>query len=197
MQMQVDVPQHSSPSHAPGDASRIRRSLDALTYVDSAGLERVFAEGEPFRPEALDGHPRGRVLAIPGWDHGIAANVLRRVHAASWWPWEGKSFATNPRTGEGRGINRALVPTRRALFPFRTYETSSVVDRRPCFAIDYDVPENPPRARLIYDEVRRVGGNLFLGRGMRRRPGQREPSLVLWFALDAGKQDVPVEIVKG
>ena len=113
------------------------------------------------------------------------------MHASAYWPWQGKSFSSVAGASEGRGTNRVLYPTRRGLFPFRTYAANSVVDRRPCFVIDYDVAPNPARVRTIYDEVRQVDDGLYLGRGMRRRPGG-EAKLVLWFGLDARVQDAAI-----
>jgi hypothetical protein len=172
---------------------RPRSTLAMLSLLNAAALEVMFRSAEAVRLDALQGHPRGRVLAIPGWDEGRISGILRAIHESSLWPWEGKSFASARGASEGVGTNRVRLPLLRSAFRFRTYETSSVVDGRPCFAIDYDVPTNPARARLVYDEVRSVDVGLFLGRGMRRRPG-REPKLVLWFALDTSIQDQPVAL---
>lgn len=192
MQTQVEFRKPVSSAPAPITTPR-RQSLNTLALLDSAALESLFAAAEAFPFDSLQGHPRGRVLAIPGLDRGIAGSLLRGVHASRLWPWEGKSFALRPGATEGGGINRALVPARRGMFSFRTYPAASVVDGKPCFAIDYDVPENPSLARPIYDEVRKVDDQLYLGRGMRRRPG-RQPKLVLWFALDSSLEDRPVDI---
>jgi hypothetical protein len=188
MQTQVETRARIAPAAAP----RRQQSLDGLALLDSPALEALFASAHPFPAEGLQGHPRGRVLAIPGGDRGLAASVLRVLHKSPLWPWEGKSFRGGAE-GQGAGINRVSMPLRIGLFPFRTYATASVVDGKPCFAIDYDVPENPRVARAIYDEVRKVDEGLYLGRGMRRRPG-REPRLVLWFALDATIDDPAVTI---
>jgi hypothetical protein len=191
MQTQVEHSVRFSPAVATGR----RRSLDVLSLLDSEALEAVFASAGAFPIASLQGHPRGRVLAIPKWDAGLVASGLRGLHASPWWPWEGKSFAVRPGAAEGAGINRVRLPTRRGLFPFRTFEANSVVDGKPCLAIDYDVPDNPGPARAIYDEVRRVDEGLYLGRGMRRRPG-RAPRLVLWFGLDANVPDRPVDVIQ-
>jgi hypothetical protein len=168
----------------------VARTLDGLAVLDCSALEAMFASAAAFPLQALHGHPRGRVLAIPRRDAGAVFAVLRVLHASSWWPWEGKSFHSQPGIPEGVGINRVRGPLRRGVFPFRTYETASVIDGRPSVAIDYEVPRNPRVAHPIYDEVRRVGDGLYLGRGMRRRAGV--PKLVLWFALDTNIADRPV-----
>jgi hypothetical protein len=192
MSMQADVGLGPRRISRPAPARR-HRTLDALASMDCESLESLFGSADAFPMVALLGHPRGRVLAMPGFDRGLAGSALRMVHAQWWWPWEGKSFAMRGGETEGRGTNRVLWPSRTGVFPFRTYQVSSVVDGEPCFAIDYDVPENPARVRRIYDEVRRVDTDLFLGRGMRRRKNG-ERALVLWFALDTSIQDVPVKI---
>jgi hypothetical protein len=175
----------------PEPLSAVRRSLDDLAALDSNALEGMFAAGTALRLHELHGHPRGRVLAIPQRDAGATAAVLRFVHAQAWWPWEGKSFHSQPGVPEGVGINRLRGPLRRGVFPFRTYENASAIDGQPCIAIDYEIPRNPRAAHSIYDEVRRVGEGLYLGRGMRRRAGG-PPRLVLWFGLDTRIADRPV-----
>jgi hypothetical protein len=167
-------------------------TLDTLAQFDATALEALFHDAKPATLHAVLGHPRGRVLAIPRRDTGRVAVALRALHASSLWPWEGKSFAAAPGATQGAGINRVRLPFRAGLFSFRTYETSSVVDGRPCLAIDYNVEHGPRAARPIYDELREVGDGVYLGRGMRRGP--RGPKLVLWFGLDTGIQDVPVRI---
>jgi len=176
----------------PVAAGTRQKSLDSMARWTAAECERMFVDAEPFPFDSLVGHPRGRVLAIPGKDRGTRGAVMRALHASPAWIWQGKSFAALPGAVEGVGINRVRWYWRRALFPFRTYPTASVVDGNPCFAIDYDIPQNPPRVRRIYDEVRRVDHGLYLGRGM-ARTSKPTPRLVLWFALDANTQDAPVE----
>jgi hypothetical protein len=183
----VDVPLRGQPDRRPP-------TLDALALLSADALEAVFRDAGPVGLRSLDGHPRGRVLAIPGRDAGRVAGALRAAHASSLWPWEGKSFESTRGATEGAGINRVRFPVRTGLFPFRTYMTKSVIDGRPCVAIDYDVAHGPRFARAVYDEVREVCDGLFLGRGMRRGP--RGPRLVLWFALDARIQDAPVAFRK-
>ena len=81
------------PRVSPSSPPRRQRTLDALAQMDCAALETLFASADAFPMHALVGHPRGRVLALPGRDRGLGARVLRALHARSWWPWEGKSFA--------------------------------------------------------------------------------------------------------
>lgn len=182
------------PTSAPVEsrsAVAVATTLDELTVLESEALEGMFAVAGPATLHDLEGHPRGRALARPSVRAAWLVGLLRTAHASSLFPWEGKSFRARPGATEGVGINRVRLGWHGGLFPFRTYETGSVVDGKPCAAIDYDVPANPAGARPIYDEVRCVSEGLYLGRGMSRRPG-REPKLLLWFALDTRIQDRPV-----
>lgn len=163
-------------------------SLDVLTRLSSAELEGMFASAASFPLDALNGDPRGRALAVPGFDRGLAGAIVRAVHGSALLPWEGKTFAVRPDASEGIGINRVRFFTRHARFPFKAYATQSVVDGRPCNAIDYDVPQNSALARPVYDELRALEDGLFLGRGMRRVQG-RSARLLVWFALDARTPD--------
>lgn len=184
---------HSDNGAAHGMAPELPRRADrveALARLTSRELEALFlratlAEGDFL---AIAGNPRGRVLAVPGFDRGLTGDLVRHWHGSALYPWEGKSFtATSAR--EGRGINRFRVPLRRGWFPFRTMLATSRIDQRPCIAIDYDVPSNPWLARGIYDELRALGDALYLGRGGVRRAASQLPSLVLWFLIDARSQD--------
>lgn len=178
-------------------AALVRPSFDELALLDCAQLDALFAKGQGFPLASLHGDPAGRALAVPGWDKGVAASIVRTVHRGIWNPWEGKSFGaarTGTSTGtEHRGMNRIRVfgAFRHARFEFKTYETSSVIDGAPCVAIDYDLPENPKAARPIYDELRLIADQLYLGRGMRRTKSGKA-KLVVWFTLDAKHPDARV-----
>jgi len=168
-----------------------RPTLDSLAQLCGQELEALFASGQGDVLANLNGHPAGRMLAVPGLEAAPVASVLRQVAKSRLFVWEGKSFASAPGGSVGRGINRVRLFGRRMLFPFQTRVAASLVDGRPCLAILYDVPENPWFARSTYDELRLVGEGLYLGRGMRRRR-HREPQLLVWFALDAAHPDAPI-----
>lgn len=172
-------------------------TVDALAALKLEQLEPLYASAgwSAADLEAVAGHPRGRVLAVAGLDARVPGALVRGVHASALYPWEGKSFATTSAT-EGRGINRFRYPARGGLGQFRTSIASSVMDGRPCLAIDYNVPENVLLLRGIYDELRSLGNGLYLGRGM-HRAGSRRPALLLWFAVDTRVQDRPVAITTG
>jgi hypothetical protein len=154
----------------------------------------VFASGAgPADVAELSGHPHGRVLAVPALQARPLAVGLRWLAATPLILWEGKSFVAAPGATWGRGANRARLGGRAALFPFRTTVEDSIVDGRPCFAISYDVPRTPRIMRPIYDELRLISPGLYLGRGTYRRAG-RDARLLMWFALDAGRQDGPLAV---
>ncbi len=164
--------------------------VQALARLSSRELEALYLRANLADNDflAIAGHPRGRVLAVPGIDRGLIGVLVSRWHGSIAYPWEGKSFSPTS-SSEGRGINRFRYPVRRGWFPFRTSLAPSRIDGRPCIAIDYDVPENPWLARGIYDELRGLGDGLYLGRGGMRRAGATLPALVLWFLVDARTQD--------
>jgi hypothetical protein len=167
--------------------------IDELASCTSAELSTLFARASlaPSDFAAIEGHPRGRVLAVPGLDRGLVGALVRGFQGSVLYPWEGKSFfASNAH--EGRGVNRFRYPLRRGWFSFRTELTESRTDGKPCIAIDYDVRENPRLARGIYDELRALGGGLYLGRGGMRLRNRAEPALVLWFLVDTRHHDLPL-----
>jgi len=164
--------------------------LSVLITEGCAALEERFGAARWEGPVGLEGHPAGRMLAVPGFDRGAVGRGLALFGGSVLNPWQGKSFrAVNER--EGFGTNRIrLAGLRFTAFLFKTYETASVVDGLPALAIDYDTPRTPGYARATYDELRPVAPGLFLGRGMKRRSG-RSPKLLVWFALDLNRPDKP------
>jgi hypothetical protein len=167
-------------------STRRTLDLDALSRMDSDALGRLFAEGKlPESLSELDGHPRGRMLAVRRLDRGPLSRVLRRFAAAARFPWGGKSFHARS-ADEGKGINRVHLGGRHQLFPFETRISASAVDGDPAVVLDYDLPDNPGFIRAIHDEVRLVDRGLYLGPAMWKTADG--PVLVLWFALDTETQ---------
>lgn len=167
--------------------------LSALIHEDCAALEQRFAAARWDGPVRLEGHPRGRMLAVPGFDRGVIAKLLAAFGGSLLNPWQGKSFKASGES-TGLGTNRIWIAgVRFTAFTFKTYETASVVDGQPALAIDYDTPLTPGYARATYDELRPIAPGLYLGRGMKRRPG-RSPKLLVWFALDLRHPDAPCVI---
>src|SRR5262245_14434008 len=57
-----------------------RTTLDELSLLDSAALAELYRQSVvPATLLALDGYPRGRMLAVRGLDRGVAATALRSV----------------------------------------------------------------------------------------------------------------------
>ena len=156
-------------------------TLASLAELSFDELAALYGEGRvPGSIRALDGHPRGRMLAVRAV-RGPASYALRQLASAQLFPWGGKSFRSK---GEayGAGVNRLRVLGRHALFPFRTSIAPSALDDRPCVVLDYGHADNPWLIRRIHDEIREVAPGLYLGPAMwKHRAG---PTTLLWFALD-------------
>ena len=163
--------------------------LDSLARLDVEALGEVYARGPvPRDLGALEGHPRGRMLAVRALDHGPLFAALRRFAGGAAFPWGGKTFRGRGETGTG--VNRVHLFGRHQLFPFRTRFEASAVDGKPCIALDYRLADNPALIRAIHDEIREVAPGLFLGPAMWQP--KKDATLVLWFALDTRIQAEPV-----
>lgn len=179
------------------EAPLLTGSFGSLVDLSHAELERLFTSGAPDTLASIDGHPRGRLIASPGFERfGLPRAVVKAFAVSPLVLWQGKSFAAAPGATEGIGINRVQLFGLRGLFSFRTFVGDSIVDGKKCIAISYDVPQNPGYVRPTYDELRRVGSALYLGRGMKLRPG-KSPALLVWFALDASIPDRPIRWAAG
>jgi hypothetical protein len=179
-------PMHHAPRATDPDAGRALE-LDALARLDGGALAELYAAGRaPERLAALDGHPRGRMLAVRRLDRGPIFAALRALAGAPGFPWGGKSFTARG-TDRGEGANRVRLGGRHQLFPFETRLDASAVDGAPAVILDYDLPDNPRFIRAIHDEVRLVDDGLFLGPAMWKAAAG--PVLVLWFALDTHVQE--------
>jgi hypothetical protein len=177
---------------AGGSASSRGLTLDDLAAMDVGALGALFAAGTvPASVSALDGHPRGRMLAVKHLDRGAIFGALRGLAGGRAFPWGGKSFASaGPGATEGTGVNRVHLGGRHNLFPFHTRLEPSRVDGQPALVLDYDLPDNPGFIRAIHDEVRLCGEGLWLGPAMWKT--RAEPVFVLWFALDTRVQATPI-----
>jgi hypothetical protein len=170
-------------------ASPLPFASDSLTVDDLAAMTVAEATAAyhdgivPASLHALDGAPRGRMLAVAGLDRGPVAGRLRAFAASRTFPWAGKSFTAHA-DDAGEGINRLRLLGKRDLFKFETRIAPSAIDGQPCIVLDYEQPGNPWFIRAIHDELRQVGPDLYLGPAMwKTRAG---PRLLLWFAIDAG-----------
>ncbi|WP_394823347.1 hypothetical protein [Pendulispora albinea] len=176
-------------SQTNGKVTALDSSLDALAQKSYGELESLYRiSRSPKSIRALDGEPKGRMLAARFVSRTPAGALLRGFAASSLFVWDGKSFASRS-DEEGTGINRLQVPGalgRQKLFPFHTRFGNSGIDGQRAFVLDYDLPENPIWIRKIHDEVREVSPGLFFGPAMWK--GQSGLITVLWFALDTGRR---------
>jgi hypothetical protein len=160
-------------------------TLDELAARSFSELDALYRTSPcPTSVRALDGAPKGRMLAIRLIERTPVMTWVRAWAASPSFAWDGKSF-TSASDGYGRGINRVQIPGllgRQELFPFATRFGSSAIDGQPAVVLDYDLPENPPYIRKVHDEVREVSPGLFLGPAMWKAAAG--PAMVLWFALD-------------
>jgi len=165
------------------DSCQISWTLEELARFNFNSLEVLYRHSSPTESlKDLDGPLMGRMLAVRGnLGGGWSMRALARLSGSRLFPWRGKTMlAEVPRFGNG--INRVLLGRRFDLFAFRTRIGASELDGKPAIILDYDLPENPAFIRLIHDEVRQLGPNLFFGPAMVRCFGK--PRLVLFFALD-------------
>jgi len=159
-------------------------SLNDLSERSVSELNDLYLQATmPANMSALDGRPKGRMLAIRGVDKTPLAGLIRMFSKASLFPWGGKSFqSTNKK--EGSGINRInLTLLQRNWFPFNTVVESSAIDGKPCIYLDYDLAGNPWFIQRVRDELREVSPGLFLGPAMWKEKSG-DATLLLWFAID-------------
>jgi hypothetical protein len=160
-------------------------TLDALAQRSYAALEALYKTAKNARSiRALDGTPKGRMLAVRMVNDTPLGAHVRAFASSPYFIWDGKTF-TSSSDQEGVGINRIQVPGalgKQNLFPFKTHFGPSAIDGAPAFVLDYDLPENPPWIRKIHDEVREVSPGLYFGPAMWK--GAKGRVTLLWFALD-------------
>jgi hypothetical protein len=164
-------------------------SLDDLSALCFDELETLYRKASvPPSLAALNGAPRGRMLAVRRLDRGLIGGAIRRFAASPAFVWAGKSFESES-ASSGRGINRVQAPAvigRQSLFPFVTRFDASALDANRTIVLDYDRPENPPYIRRIHDEIRELSPGVYLGPAMWKT--KRGPTTLLWFSLDTGKR---------
>lgn len=158
-------------------------TLDDLSALNVDELDALYRAGTlPASLKALNGTPKGRMLAIRGLDKTFLFAPISAFSKLSVFPWDGKSFkASNDTAGEG--INRINLLARMDWFRFKTRIEPSVIDGKDCIYLDYEQPGNPFFIARIRDELREVAPGLFLGPAL-WKTGKGGAALVLWFAID-------------
>jgi hypothetical protein len=161
--------------------------LDSLAAQDIDKLKALYLGAwAPSSLALLEGQPEGRALTWVGWaGRGLPFQLFKGFAASSAFPWEGKTFHAAS-ADRGSGINRVRLGRTLDLFPFETRVGPSAMDGKPCVILDYDLPQNPWPIRLVHDELRQVGSQLFLGPAMLKT--KRDPLLLVFFAVDTSAQ---------
>lgn len=164
--------QHARPSlHAVDARSLARKSM--------AELDGLFAELDVASLGELQGHKRGRILAVSGfdWIPGVARSaVLGFVNELP--IWRGKTF-------EGEfGANAWLLPGHQLQFArFLVREAPATDGTGTVIRLEYDVAANLGPVRRILGELRHLAPGLFLAR-MQFLWGDRVVK-VLYFTLES------------
>ncbi len=156
---------------------------ERLTRLTIGELDQVFGDLDPATLGELQGHKRGRVMAVSGfdWVPGIARSAALRV--VNQLPiWRGQTF-------EGEfGTNTWLWLFGRNRLDFARYlvrEAPALDGRGPVIQLDYDVAANPRPLRRILGELRHLGPGLFLARIQVCLPGSDRVVKILYFTLES------------
>ena len=160
----------SQPRGEPADLRDLRR-------MSGRQIDALYERAATPSLEELDGPYDGVLLR---WKLEPAMRALDVV-APGHLPWQGKVFFA----GEGKrgGANRfAVGPKEAHVWRFQTKLVDSRFGGEPALSIDYDLPGNPKWLRRgVFDELKKVGDNLFLGKGGLRLGGGR--ALVFSWAV--------------
>lgn len=186
--MEHQVERTTSAARAARTSGGRRLGLDDLAAMDARALGDLYLRGTcPTDLREIDGKPKGRMLAVRRVGFAPASTLLRAFAASGSFPWDGKTFFGDAEHA-GRGINRVRIAGAKLdAFDFATRVGPSLVDGKPTIVLDYAQPDNPPYIQKIHDEIRDVGGRLFLGPAMWKLEGGGAAH-VLWFALDFGHE---------
>ncbi|MEV0683475.1 hypothetical protein AB0I35_06355 [Nocardia sp. NPDC050378] len=163
----------------PPRPSHHRPRLDRLSAEGPAGWRRLFTEAPAVTPEdfaRLEGDLVMRTFPAGG-------AVLSRVMARPTYFWTGKSFRhTDERTAFGHNFFRSLGGLRTLNFVATLGD--SVIDGITTVRLDYSDPRvgTPRPARHIYDELRAIEPDLWLGPSLLRTRSKQVS--MGWFALD-------------
>ncbi|MGF0319521.1 hypothetical protein [Nocardia fluminea] len=162
-----------------------RPRLDALSAAGTGEFRGLFAGAADVTAAdfaRLDGDVTMR--SFPGSGERLLGTVMARPS----YFWVAKSFRHVDEVAVGHNVFR-LLGGMRAL-NFLATVGDSVLDGRAAVLFDYDDPRVGSRrpARRIYDELREIEPDLWLGPSYLSTRGKRV--LMGWFALDAS---VPFE----
>lgn len=141
-------------------------TVDDLAKVGTEVLDQVFAGAATPSPDSLEGFYRGGGLRYnylrPLTPVGNA--LLHRISDLWLAAWQGKEFTPRP-DGTAEGINCFLPEfAQRRWLRFTVTEKAEHRGQGSVLYFDYDRQDNPPFARLAYDEVREIAPGLLLGK---------------------------------
>jgi hypothetical protein len=158
-------------------------TIDELKRRSCAELESLYRElPAASSVRALEGKPKGEVLAVNKLDFNPVDNLLQSFASTPVFPWLGKGFSVDA-DKQGRGNNRLkLLGYKTEWFDFNTRIEPSVVDGQDAVLLDYDLASNPSPIRHIRDELREAAPGIWFGPAMARVGDQHYR--VLWFAVD-------------
>lgn len=122
-------------------------TAESLMRLDQAQLDELLAKAEP------GPLPDGVAVGIANRDPGSSFGGFTRGFFKGLW--EGKTFDR----ARGTLTNRTAFGTTGSA---KVYLGKSRVDGKPCIVFDYSKSDNL-LARHVYDEVRMVAPNLYLG----------------------------------
>jgi hypothetical protein len=157
-----DMPDMPSGSLQSNARSTSLHAVDpaSLSRMPIAALDELFADLDPASLAQLQGHKRGRVIAVSGidWVPGVVRSAL--LGLVNQLPiWRGEVF-------EGEfGANAWLLPGARLEFARYVVREAAALDGSgPVLQLDYDVSANPKPLRRIVGELRYLAPGLFLVR---------------------------------
>lgn len=145
----------------------------SLSRMSMAELDEVFATLEPAALDELQGHRRGRVVAVAGLSW-LPGSVRRALFDRG--PWRGESL-----DGEF-GANTWLPGGRVELGHYLVREAPALDGSGLVLRLDHDVAANAMPLRGLVGELRHLGPGLALVR-MHYVWGQRRAKL-LYFTLE-------------
>ncbi|MBI2894173.1 MAG: SDR family oxidoreductase [Deltaproteobacteria bacterium] len=147
------APKAARPAEAPVALRDLRR-------MSGSELDALYRGAPAPSLEELDGPYDGVLLR---WKLAPAMRAVD-VIAPGRLPWQGKVFFGG---GRRAGANRfAVGRLERHVWRFETKLVDSRFDGGQALAIDYDLPDNPGWLRRgVFDELRKIGGGLYLGKG--------------------------------
>jgi hypothetical protein len=154
-------------------------TVDKLMSLSIPEVERLYRTLPPPSFEEMHGEYQGGYI---GCEHPISNGLWKLV---AWNPiiggvWRGKSFEPLSET-EGRGFNVLKLYGRTVRkWPMRTTISTSFIDGKEVFLLDYPFYSSMSGFARMTDEVRKIDDQLYLGIGHWK---PLVPMASVWFIL--------------